>query len=405
MTSDPGFVIVGAGLAGAKAAQALRAEGFAGSITIVGDEPYRPYERPPLSKEYLQGRSEREKVFVHPEQWYSEHGIDLLLGTEVTAVDPAAHEVTLDDGAGLAYAKLLLATGSTPRRLTVAGAGLEGICYLRRLDDSERIRTAFEKASRVAIIGAGWIGLETAAAARAAGLAVTLLEQAELPLLRVLGPEVADVYADLHRRHGVDLRCKVHVTEVHGHGGRVSSVRLDDGSDVAADLVLVGVGIAPNSDLAEKAGLEVDNGITVDEHLRTSHPDIYAAGDVANAYHPQLQQHIRVEHWANARRQGLVAAQAMLGQDVVYDRLPYFFSDQYDMGMEYTGYVGAAGHDEVVFRGDPHGGEFLAFWLSGGRVLAGMNVNTWDVADNIDELIRSQRTVDLQTVDLQTVNQ
>jgi 3-phenylpropionate/trans-cinnamate dioxygenase ferredoxin reductase subunit len=234
---------------------------------------------------------------------------------------------------------------------------------------------------------------------------VTLLEQAELPLLRVLGPEVADVYADLHRRHGVDLRCKVHVTELHGHGGRVSSVRLDDGSDVAADLVLVGVGIAPNSDLAEKAGLEVDNGITVDEHLRTSHPDIYAAGDVANAYHPQLQQHIRVEHWANARRQGLVAAQAMLGQDVVYDRLPYFFSDQYDMGMEYTGYVGAAGHDEVVFRGDPHGGEFLAFWLSGGRVLAGMNVNTWDVADNIDELIRSQRTVDLQTVDLQTVNQ
>lgn len=395
MTTRPSFVIVGASLAGAKTAQALREEGFDGRITLLGEESHRPYERPPLSKDYLQGKAERDTVFVHPEGWYAEHDVDLRLGIEVTSLDPAAHEVTTAAGDRLGYDKLLLATGSTPRRLTVPGADLDGVHYLRRLEDSDRIKAAFQNAHRVAVVGAGWIGLETAAAARAAGLDVTLLESAELPLLRILGPQVAQIFADLHRDHGVDLRCEVQVTELTGAGGAVSGVQLGDGELVGADMVLVGVGITPNDGLAAHAGLDVENGITVDEHLRTSDPDIYAAGDVANAYHPRLRRHIRVEHWANARRQAAIAAKAMLGQDAVYDRLPYFFSDQFDMGMEYTGHVEPGGHDHVVFRGHPEEGNFIVFWLADRRVLAGMNVNSWDAAGPIEELIRSGRTVDI----------
>lgn len=394
MTAGPCFMIVGAGLAGAKAAQALREEGFGGRITLLGDEPDRPYERPPLSKDYLQGKTERDSVFVHPDGWYAEHDVDLRLGVEVTSLDPAAHEVTTAAGGRLGYDRMLLATGSTPRRLTVPGADLDGVHYLRRLADSDRIRAAFDQARRVAVVGAGWIGLETAAAARAAGLEVTLLESAELPLLRILGPQVARVFADLHREHGVDLRCGVQVDALTGADGAVTGVRLGDGAVVDADVVLVGVGITPNEGLAAHAGLDVGDGITVDQHLRTSDPDVFAAGDVANAYHPRLGRHIRVEHWANARRQAAVAAKSMLGQDAVYDRLPYFFSDQYDLGMEYTGHAGPDGHDHVVFRGSPDEGEFIVFWLSERRVLAGMNVNSWEAAGPIEELIRSGRTVE-----------
>jgi len=395
MTTGLSFVIVGASLAGAKAAQALREEGFDGRITLFGDESHQPYERPPLSKDYLQGKAERNTVFVHSEDWYAEHDVDLRLGTEVTSLDAAAHEVTTAAGDRWGYEKLLLATGSTPRRLTVPGADLDSVHYLRRLEDSDRIKAAFQNAHRVAIVGAGWIGLETAAAARAAGLDVTLLENAELPLLRILGPQVAQVFADLHRDHGVDLRSEVQVIELTGEHGAVAGVRLGDGELVRADMVLVGVGITPNDGLAARAGLDVANGITVDEHLRTSDPDIYAAGDVANAYHPRLRRHIRVEHWANARRQAAIAAKAMLGQPAVYDRLPYFFSDQYDMGMEYTGYTDPGGHDKVVFRGNADEGEFIVFWLADSRVLAGMNVNSWEAAGPIEELIRSGRTVDV----------
>ncbi len=398
MTTSPSFVIVGASLAGAKAAQALREEGYDGRLTLLGDEPHRPYERPPLSKDYLQGKSKRDTVFVHPEGWYAEHDIDLRLGTEVTSLDRTAHEITTAAGDRLRYDKLLLATGSTPRRLTVAGADLDGVHYLRRLEDSERIKAGFDRAHRVAIVGAGWIGLETAAAARAAGLDVTLLESAELPLLRILGPEVAPVFADLHRDNGVDLRCDVQVTELTGEDGAVTGVRLGDGNLVDADMVLVGVGITPSSNLAAHAGLDVGNGITVDEHLRTADPDIYAAGDVANAYHPRLGRHIRVEHWANAQRQGPTAAKAMLGHDAVYDRPPYFFSDQYDVAMEYTGHIGPPGHDHIVLRGHPGKRKFVALWLAEGRVLAGMNVNTWDAAGPIEELIQSGRSVDLDTL-------
>ncbi len=396
MSGDRGIVIVGASLAGAKAAQSLRDEGFDGRVTLVGDEAVRPYERPPLSKEYLQGKSEREKVFVHPEGWYAEHDVDLRLSTEVTGIDRAGHHVVLAGGERLGYDALLLATGSVPRRLAVPGADLDGVHYLRRLEDSERIRAAFGGAGRVVIIGAGWIGLETAAAARIAGLEVTVLEYAELPLLRVLGPDAATVFADLHRGHGVDLRCGVEVAELVGEDGSVTGVRLGDGTEVGADLVLVGVGILPQDALARAAGLEVGNGITVDAHLRTSDPDIYAAGDVADAYHPRLRRHVRVEHWANARRQGVVAGKSMLGQDVEYDRLPYFFSDQYDLGMEYTGYVEPDGYDRVVFRGDRKADAFMTFWLAGGAVLAGMSVNTWDMIEAVEALVLSGRAVDAE---------
>jgi 3-phenylpropionate/trans-cinnamate dioxygenase ferredoxin reductase subunit len=387
-------VIVGASLAGAKAAETLREEGFGGPIALIGEEEERPYERPSLSKDYLLGKAERETIYVHPQAWYADHGVDLRLGTLVTRVDPLAHEVTLADGSLIGYGKLLLATGSAPRRLPLPGADAEGVLYLRRVGDSDRIRTTLQTATRIAVIGAGWIGLETAAAARSAGVEVTVLEAAELPLLRVLGREVAESFAGLHREHGVDLRFGVQVAEITGSGGQADGVRLADGSHIPADAVVVGVGITPNSQLAEAAGLEVGNGIVVDAGLRSSDPDIYAAGDVANAYHPLLGRHVRVEHWANALNQPQVAARAMLGQDVAYDLVPYFYTDQYDLGMEYAGYVEPGGYDRVVFRGDVEGREFVAFWLRGGRVLAGMNVNIWDVNEMIQAIVRGGRPVD-----------
>ncbi|MGN9793062.1 NAD(P)/FAD-dependent oxidoreductase [Streptomyces sp. OZ13] len=394
MAASTAFVIVGAGLAGAKAAQTLREEGFDGPVVLLGEESEHPYERPPLSKGYLLGKDERDTVYVHPPRWYAEHDVDLRLGVAVTAIEPDGREVSLADGSRVGYEKLLLTTGSSPRRLTVPGADLGGVHYLRRLADSDRMKEAFASASRVVVIGAGWIGLETTAAARAAGAEVTVLETAELPLLRVLGREVAQVFAELHTDHGVDLRFGAQVAEITGNGGRVNGVVLADGSRIDADAVIVGVGITPDVRLADAAGLEVDNGVLVDAHLRTSHPDIHAAGDVANAFHPLLGKHIRVEHWANAVNQPQAAAKAMLGQDVSYDRVPYFFTDQYDLGMEYTGYVEPGGYDKVVFRGRKDTREFIAFWLAEGRVLAGMNVNVWDVTDPIRALVTSRRPVD-----------
>ena len=388
------YVIVGASLAGAKAAETLREEGFGGPVVLIGEETERPYERPPLSKDYLLGKAERESIYVHPAGWYAEHDVELRLGTTVTGVDPAAHEVTLAEGSRIGYAKLLLTTGSTPRRLRVAGGDADGVLYLRRVGDSNRIKDAFATASRVAVIGAGWIGLETAAAGRAAGAEVTVLEAAELPLLRVLGREAAEVFAGLHRDHGVDLRFGVQVAEITAPGGRADGVRLADGSHIPAEAVIVGVGITPNIQLAEAAGLEVGNGVVTDARLQTSDPDIYAAGDVANAYCPILGQHIRVEHWFNALSQPQAAARAMLGPDAVYDKIPYFYTDQYDLGMEYSGYVEPGRYDQVVFRGDVPGREFIAFWLGGGRVLAGMNVNVWDVNEAIQAVVRGSRTVD-----------
>jgi 3-phenylpropionate/trans-cinnamate dioxygenase ferredoxin reductase subunit len=394
MPASDTFVIAGGGLAGAKAAEALREQGFGGRIVLAAEEDIRPYERPPLSKEYLQGKTERDTIFVHSPDWYDASRVELLLGTAVTGIDPGHREVTLSDGAHLVYGKLLLATGSVPRRLPLPGADAGHVLYLRRAGDSDQIRDTFSTASRVLIIGAGWIGLEVAAAARIAGADVTILERAELPLLHVLGPQVAPVFADLHRQHGVDLRLGVRVAEITVSGGKATGARLADGTRIGADAVIVGIGAAPQTALAEAAALDVRDGVVTDASLRTSDPDIYAAGDIANAFHPLLGRRIRVEHWANALHQPKTAAASMLGRDAVYDRVPYFYTDQYDLGMEYAGYAGPGGYDQVIFRGDVGKREFIAFWLSGGRVAAGMNVNIWDVNDAIGDLIRSGQPAD-----------
>ncbi|MEV7885848.1 NAD(P)/FAD-dependent oxidoreductase [Streptomyces sp. NPDC002817] len=388
------FVIIGGGLAAGKAAEALRERGHSGPLVIIGDEREKPYIRPPLSKGYLLGKEERDSIFVHPDDWYREHEVELLLGTRARAVDVRARQVELDDGHRVSYTKLLLATGSSPRRLSVPGADLDNVLYLRRVGDSERLKSAFTAGAKIVVIGAGWIGLETAAAARTAGADVTVLVHSELPLLKVLGREAAEVFAALHVEHGVQLLPDVQVEALTGTDGRVSGVRLRDGRHLEADAVVVGVGITPNVELAQEAGVDVRNGIVTDAHLHTSVEDVYAAGDVANAYHPLLGRHLRVEHWANALNQPRVAALGMLGEDAVYDRLPYFYTDQYDLGMEYTGHVEPGGYDRVVFRGEPAKRQFIAFWMAGSRVLAGMSVNVWDVIDPIRDLIVSGADLD-----------
>ena len=395
MTEQDTFVIVGASLAGAKAAEALRTDGFDGRVVLLGEEAERPYERPPLSKDYLQGKSEKEKIYVHPDGWYAAHDVELRLDNRVRAIDRVTHQLIAQDGERVRYDKLLVTTGSSPRRLSVPGSHLDGVLYLRKVQDCEAIKTAFAAAKRVAIIGAGWIGLETAAAARAADVEVTVLEMGKLPLLGVLGTEVAEIYAALHTEHGVELRTGVEVAEIIGAHGRATGVLLADGSLIDADVVVVGIGILPNTELAEMADLKIDNGILVDEYLRSSDRDVFAAGDVANAYYPSLGRHLRLEHWSAALNQGPVAAANMMGGTTAYDHVPYFFSDQYDMGMEYWGYVEAGHYDQVVFRGDVAKREFISFWLRQDRVLAGMNVNIWDEGDAITALVRSGDQVDV----------
>ncbi len=395
MTDDARFVIVGASLAGAKAAEALRGEGFGGRITLVGEESELPYERPPLSKDYLMGKAERETVFVHDRDWYRDNKVELRPGTRVSSIDPKRHQVTVEAGEAIDYDRLLLTTGASPRKPPIPGAEGPNVLYLRRVGDSERLRERFARSRRLVVIGAGWIGLEAAAAARAADVEVTVLEGQELPLLRVLGPECGRIFAGLHRRQGVDLRFGVQVEGIVGQEGGPARVRLAGGEEVTGDTVLVGIGARPNTELAEAAGIEVSNGVLVDQALRTADPDILAAGDVANAHHPLLGKRIRVEHWDNAIGQGEAAGRSMYRDGVVYDRIPYFFTDQYDLGMEYAGYVEPGGYDRVVFRGDVDKMEFIAFWLDAERrVLAGMNVNVWDVNETIQALVRSQRPVD-----------
>jgi 3-phenylpropionate/trans-cinnamate dioxygenase ferredoxin reductase component len=388
------YVIVGAALAGAKTAQALREQGFEGQIVLIGQETTFPYERPELSKGYLTGKTERHKLFVHEAAWYAENQVELRLDTTVRAIDRAAHEVELADGTALHYDKLLLSTGARPRRIDLTGADAKGVYYLRTVEQSQQLRELFARIKRLVVIGAGWIGLEVTAAARAAGVAVTVFESARLPLLNVLGPEAAQVFADLHAANGVDLRFGATLAEITVADGQATGVRLEDGTRVESDAVLVAIGAAPNVDLAEAAGLRVDNGVIVDAALRTDDPDIFAAGDVANAFHPFYDKRVRVEHWANALKQPATAAAAMLGHEASYAELPYFYSDQYDLGMEFVGLVEPGGYSDVVFRGDLLGREFIAFWLSEGRVIAGMNVNVWDVTDAIKDLIRSRRPID-----------
>jgi len=391
---DDGFVIVGGGLAGGKAAEALRGQGYDGPLTLIGSEQHRPYERPPLSKAYLARSQPLEKAYVHPAEWYGEHEVALRTGTSVTAIDRAAHRLRLADGSELGYRKLLLATGASPRTLPLSGLDAPNVYTLRTIADSDVLAETFASGGRLLVIGAGWIGLEVAAVARQAGVEVSIVESAELPLLRVLGPELASVFADLHREQGVDLHFGAQLTGIETAAGRATGLRLADGTVLDGDAVLVSVGVAPNVQLAAEAGLDVDNGVLVDASLVSSDPDIVACGDVANAFSPFYDKRIRVEHWATALKQPATAAQSMLGESATYDELPYFYSDQYDLGMEYLGYVEPGGYDQVVFRGNRDGREFIAFWLAGGRVIAGMNVNVWDVTDPIKALIRSGRQVD-----------
>jgi 3-phenylpropionate/trans-cinnamate dioxygenase ferredoxin reductase subunit len=386
------IVIVGASLAGAKAAETLREEGYEGRLTLVGDELERPYERPPLSKDYLRGEAERESVHVHPAGFYDEHDIELHTGEAVREIDPVAGTATLASGERLGWDRLLLAVGAEPRSLPLPGADLENVLLLRSVADSDRIRAVIEAGGRLVVIGAGWIGCEVAASARQRGMEVTVVERLDVPLEGVLGTEAGRIFADLHRDHGVELVAGAAVEALEGDG-RVERVRLAGGRTIDCSAAVVGVGVAPRTALAEAAGLRVDDGVLADARLRTSAPNVFAAGDVVNAEHPFYGRRVRVEHWANALNQGPCAARNMLGRDEPYDLLPYFFSDQYDLGMEYSGL--ADPRARVVMRGDPAAREVIVFWLDDERrVLAGMNVNVWDVNETVQALIRSRAPVD-----------
>jgi 3-phenylpropionate/trans-cinnamate dioxygenase ferredoxin reductase subunit len=371
-------------LAAANVVAGLREGGYAERIMLVGDEPVAPYERPALSKDFLLGKAERESLFVHPYDWYGDNDVELVLADAAASIDRAAKTVTLASGLQRSYEELVIATGASPRMIPLDGADLVGVHVLRRISDSETLRSAFDEGVRIAVIGAGWIGLEVAAAASAKGCDVTVLEAAEVPLAVALGREMGSHFARLHRTHGVDLRTGVSVAGIVGSAGRVAGVRVGD-EVVDADLVLIGVGARPNTELADACGLSVDNGIVVDSRLRTADPAILAVGDVASADNTALGRRIRVEHWDNAIRQGRLAAASILGRDDAYDWQPYFYTDQYDLGMEYVGLGGP--DDEVVVRGDVESGEFVAFWLRDGSVSAAMNVNVWDVNDTMRELV------------------
>ncbi|UMB71942.1 NAD(P)/FAD-dependent oxidoreductase [Mycobacterium paraterrae] len=394
MADSRTFVIIGGGLGGAKAAEALREKGFDGKVVLLADEEYLPYERPPLSKDFLAGKKSLADFTVHDSDWYREHKIDLRVDAEAVSIDPAEHTVSLSDDSQVHYDKLLLATGSRPRWLTIPGADSTGVHYLRKYDDASNLDTALKEGSSLAIIGAGWIGLEIAASARQRGVDVTVVETAKVPLSTAVGEEVGKVFAQLHRDHGVDLRLETEVKEITTEDGKATGLKLGDGSTVTADRVLVAVGAQPNIELAERAGLPTDGGgVLVDASLRSANPDIYAVGDIAAAEHPLFEERIRTEHWANALKQPEVAVAGMLGEPGEYQELPYFFTDQYDLGMEYAGH--APNYQRVVFRGDKDAREFVAFWLdTDNHLLAGMQVNIWDALDDIKNLIRKKAPVD-----------
>jgi 3-phenylpropionate/trans-cinnamate dioxygenase ferredoxin reductase subunit len=391
MNDEKTFVIIGASLTGAKAAETLRAEGFDGRVVLIGDEPVRPYHRPPLSKKYLRGEAGPEEVFVHDAGFYTDHDVELRLSTSVVALDLAGQRVQLDTGETIPYGGALLANGAAPRPLTVPGANLDGVYYLRTLTDSDRLAAAIRAADRLVVVGAGWIGCEVAASARQMDTEVAIIELAALPLERVLGPELGRFYRDVHVEHGVEMHLGAGIRELRG-ATRVEEVVLTDGEILPADAVVAGVGVTPRVEVARAAGLAIDNGVLTDEWLTTSNPNVFAAGDVANAWHPILNRRVRLEHWSSALNQGPAAAHNMLGVKTAYERIPYFFSDQYDIGMEYSGL--ASDSDEVIFRGEPASREFIAFWLNDGRLTAGMNVNVWDVADTIAKIVAAKRPVD-----------
>jgi len=389
------FVVVGAGQAGASAVESLRAWGFDGRVVLIGEEPLRPYERPPLSKEYLRGQATFEDAAVHASDFYEAQSIELLLSTRTTGLDLPTQCVTLDSGVDVHYDRLLLATGAAPRRLDAPGAELDGVYCLRTVTDADTIRHAEASATRAVVIGAGWVGAEVAASFRQVGLEVALVDPNTTPMERALGPAIGAVWRDLHAAHDVELHFGVKVEAIVGNG-RASGVRLSDGITVNCDLVVVGVGVVPRIELATEAGIEIDNGVVVDQHLETSVPGVFAAGDVANAYHPVFRSRIRVEHWLSALTQGPTAAANMLGYHARHDRIPWFASQQYDLYMEYTGH--AEGADELVTRGSLSDRQFVAFWLRDGQVRAGLAANLLGEARHIRSLVSSGRRLDVRTL-------
>lgn len=391
--SNETFVIVGGGLTAARAVEAIRDGGHQGPLILVGNETSMPYDRPPLSKAVLAGTADADSAVLHPLEWYLERRVDLRLGTEATHIDPQRHTLTLDDHDELTWDRLLIATGSSVRQLDVPGADLANVLYLRTAAQSNALRDRLSRGGSVVIVGAGWIGLEVAAAARGHGCEVTVVEPQETPLHGVVGAEIGQYFVGLHTGHGVSFRLGDGVQRLVGDGV-VTGVVTTSGEHLPADTVIIGVGISPNAELAEEAGLEVDNGILCDQSLRTSAPDVFAAGDVANWFNPTLQHHVRVDHWANAHHGGFAAGRSMLGAQMDYDIVPFFFSDQYDTGLEYAGHVPHGTPTQVVLRGDPADNAFMAFWLTEGRVLAGMHVNVWDTIDDVKTLITSRATPD-----------
>ena len=393
--ADAGMVIIGGGLTGATAAETLRKEGFTGPVTIVADEPEIPYQRPPLSKGFLAGKEGEDALLPLPASWYPENNVTVLTGTAATALDTAAHTITLDNGTTLQYAKALIATGAAPRHIPFPGVDLKGVYTFRTKADSIAMKELFTGGGKnVVMIGSGWIGMEIAATATELGNKVALMGLEDVPLSVAIGNELGTVFADRHKEAGVQFVLPASAAEIQGKDGTVTSVLTTTGVTLPADIVIVAVGVVPNVALAKDAGLTITNGIEVTSSLQTSAEDVFAAGDVANAMHPVTGAYARSEHWANAIASGKVAAKSMLGQAAVLDDIPYFYTDQFDLGMEYSGFGALTKDAEVVVRGSLEKREFVAFWVLEGRVVAGMNVNIWDVQDGIKALISSARTVD-----------
>jgi len=383
------FVVVGANLCGGTVVQTLRQEGFDGRVVLVGEEPELPYERPPLSKEYLRGEQPLDRLFLQPPSWYEQNDVEARLGIRATGVEAAARAVELSDGERLDCDALLLATGGRPRRLP--GEPLERVLYLRAIGDADRIRSQLVAGRRVVVVGAGFIGAEVAASARALGVEVTCLEMLEVPLERALGQEIGRIYAEIHREHGVDLRTGEGVDSIEKTNGGVL-VRTTQGAEIEGDAVVVGVGIMPNVELGESAGLKIDNGIVVDEFCRTSVDGIYAAGDVANHFCPVFGRHIRVEHFDNAIKHGSAAAHSMMGGTEAYDDPHWFWSDQFEHNLQYAGY--AAEWDELVIRGSTEDRSFVAFYLKDGVVLAALGLNRGKEVRRSMKLIRERAKPD-----------
>ncbi len=382
------IVVVGGGLAAARAVEQLREQGSTDRVTLIGAERQLPYERPVLSKGYLLGSESKESAFTHDQQWYADHQIEVVLGDAAAVLDRDARAVITRSENSHHYDKLLLATGSRPRSLQLPGADSDNVFTLRDLPDAERIEAAIATGRPMVIIGGGWIGLEVAAAARERGVEVTLLVRDERPLGALLGPAVADVFAGMHREHGVRLVTDASVAGLETAGDSVSAVLTTDGSRYEAATVIVGIGAQPRTQLAADAGLQVGTGVHTDGSLQTSDPDIYAAGDIAEVDHPGLGRRVRVEHWAWAHDTGPVAARALLGEQAQVDFLPFFFSDQYDLGMEYIGHLPAGSTPRVELRGDVAGRAFAAYWIVDDRVVAGMHANLWDSGiDPIKEIV------------------